>query len=139
MNADEQTGGCYCGNLRYAITSAPTLKAQCHCRTCQHIAGGGPNYFMLVPPDGFTYTKGTARQFTRDDLENAVTRDFCARCGTHILSRRPGLKELVIKVGTLDDPASFGGPKIAIFTEDIQPFHHIAEDVTAFEKLPERG
>ena len=132
-------GGCYCGALRYAAEGKPVLKAQCHCRECQYISGGGPNLFMLMPPEGFAYTKGAPKQFRRADLANAVTREFCAECGTHILTRRPGLQQLVLKVGTLDDPASgYGGPKMAIYTIDKQPFHLIAEGMPAFEKVPGR-
>lgn len=131
-------GGCYCGAIRYEITAAPVLRAQCHCRACQHISGGGPNYFLLIPPEGFAYTAGTPRQFRRPDLETPVTREFCALCGTHLVTRRPGLPQIVVKLGTLDDPAAFGGPQMAIFTEDIQPFHVIPEGLPAFLKLPER-
>ena len=46
--------------------------------------------FVLMPPDGFSYTKGTPKQFTRSDLEDAVTREFCAECGTHLTTRPPG-------------------------------------------------
>ena len=81
--------------------------------------------FLPRDPASFDYTQGTPTQFTRPDLENAVTRDFRARCGTHILTRRPGLKELVLKVGTLDDSKGFIGPQMTIFTEDMQPFHQI--------------
>jgi len=42
----------------------------------------------------------------------------------------------ILKIGTLDDPAQYGGPKIAIFTEDKQPFHEIPAGIPAFEKLP---
>ena len=77
-------GGCYCGAVRYVAEGEPRLKAQCHCRECQYITGGSANMFMLMPPDGFKYTKGTPKQFTRSDLESAVTREFCAECGTHI-------------------------------------------------------
>jgi hypothetical protein len=130
-------GGCYCGALRYVAEGKPVLKAQCHCRECQYISGGGPNLFMLMPREGFAYTKGTPKQFRRADLENAVTREFCAECGTHILTRRPGLEQLVLKVGTLDDPASgYGAPKMAIYTIDKQPFHLIAEGLPAFERVP---
>ncbi len=101
-------GGCYCGKLRYVAEGEPTLKAQCHCRECQYISGGSPNMFMLMPSDGFRYTKGTPKQFTRTDLERAVTREFCAECGTHVLTRRPGLPPVILKVGTLDDPGLFG-------------------------------
>jgi hypothetical protein len=84
------------------------MKAQCRCRECQYISGGSPNMFMLMPPDRFGYTKGMPKQFSRSDLENAVTREFCAECGTHLVTRRPGLPAVILKVGTLDDPAHFG-------------------------------
>ena len=72
-------GGCYCGQLRYVAEGEPMLKAQCHCRECQYITGGSPNIFVLMPQDGFSYTKGTPRQFARRDLERAVTREFLRR------------------------------------------------------------
>jgi hypothetical protein len=131
-------GGCYCGELRYVAEGEPTLKAQCHCRECQYISGGAPNMFMLMPPEGFRYTKGTPKQFTRSDLDDAVTREFCPECGTHVLTRRPGLHAIVLKVGTLDDPGQFGGPKMAIYTIDRQDFHHIPDGMPSFERLPKR-
>jgi hypothetical protein len=131
-------GGCYCGCLRYVAEGEPTLKAQCHCRECQYISGGSPNMFLLMPPDGFRYTEGAPKQFTRSDLERAVTREFCAECGTHILTRRPGLPAVVLKIGTLDDPSLFGTPQMAIYTVDKQPFHHIPDGLATFERLPKR-
>jgi len=129
-------GGCYCRNLRYAAEGKPALKAQCHCRECQYISGGAPNLFMLMAAEGFTYTKGVPKLFKRTDIENAVTREFCAECGTHILTRRPGLTQVVLKIGTLDEPASVYSPKMAIFTRDMQPYHFIAEGLPAFDRLP---
>jgi hypothetical protein len=135
----ELTGGCYCGALRYRAEGKPMLKAQCHCRECQYITGGAPNLFMLMPPEGFAYTKGTPKRFQRSDLDNAVTREFCAECGTHILTRRQDMPQIVLKIGTLDDPAAgYGGPKIAIYTVDKQPFHLIAEGVPVFDRLPNK-
>ena len=131
-------GGCYCGKLRYVAEGKPTLKAQCHCRECQYISGGAPNFFMLMPNDGFNYVVGTPKQFKRTGLKDAVTREFCSECGTHMITRRPGLSEVVLKVGTLDDPAFFDNPRIAIFTIDKQPFHYIPEGIPTFEHLPRR-
>ncbi len=131
-------GGCYCGAVRYVAEGEPMLKAQCHGRECQYISGGGPNLFTLMPIAGFSYTKGAPKKFTRSDLEGAVTREFCAECGTHIITRPPHVPGVVLKVGTLDDPALFGNPQIAIYTVDKQPFHHVPEGMPAFERLPQR-
>ena len=102
-------------------------------------AGGWDNFawqFMLMPVAGFHWTKGEPKTFAHPDKENAVTRAFCATCGTHITTRRPGLDAVVLKIGTLDDPTLYGGPAIAIFTEDKQPFHVVPDGVHQFEKLP---
>jgi hypothetical protein len=114
----------------------PQLKAQCHCRACQHLSGGAPNLFMLMPTAGFTWTRGAPKRFARSDLANPVTREFCSDCGTHLANRRPGLDAVILKVGTLDDPSLFGAPGMAIFTAEKQAFHHIPDDLPAFEGLP---
>ncbi|MDJ0627977.1 MAG: GFA family protein [Rhodobacter sp.] len=139
MSRNILTGGCYCGALRYEVTAKPVFKAQCHCRECQYFSGGGPNYFMVIPNEGFAYTLGTPATFTRDDLEAPVTREFCPACGTHITTRRPDMAAAVLKIGTLNDPAAFGGPKAAIYTVDLQPFHSVPQDLPAFERLPDRS
>jgi hypothetical protein len=78
--------------------------------------------------------RGRRSKFTRSDLEAAVTREFCAECGTHLVTRRPGLPAAILKVGTLDNPGAFGGPRMAIFTIDGQAFHHIPDGLPSFER-----
>jgi hypothetical protein len=131
------TGRCYCGALRYEAEGEPLFRGQCHCRECQYISGGHPNVVMGMPEAGFRYTQGSPKGFRRKDLPNPVTREFCAECGTHILSRAPGLPGAVlVKVGTFDDPSLFGGPQMVIFTVDKQGFHHVPPGVPAFERTP---
>jgi hypothetical protein len=131
-------GGCYCGKVRYVAEGEPMRKGQCHCRECQFITGGAPNMFVVMPSAGFAYTKGAPKQFTRGDLENPVTREFCPDCGTHLATRPPGRPVIVVKVGTLDDPKLYGGPQMAIFTIDKQLFHQIPDGLPAFERMPQR-
>lgn len=132
----EFSGRCYCGSLRYKAGGPVQLKAQCHCRECQYISGGGPNYFMILPAASFEWTKGTPQTFARSDLENPVTRCFCGTCGTHILTELTDGERVVLKVGTLNDPLVYGGPKIAIYTCDEQPFHVTPGNIARFDKLP---
>lgn len=132
-------GGCYCGGLRYVAEGEPMMKAQCHCRECQYISGGSPNVIVAMPLSGFSYTKGEPRQFARTDLPNPVTREFCPNCGTHILTRAKGFDGVILKVGTFDDPALFGGPDMAIFAMDKQSFHRIPEGIPVFDRFPSRG
>ena len=132
------TGHCYCGELAYEAEGDPVMQAECHCRECQYISGGGPNFFMMMPEEGFRYTSGTPSQFTRSDIETPRTRDFCGNCGTHILTRLPGRPMVVLKVGTLDHPGVYSGPQAAIFMCDTQAFHVVAEGVPTFDKLPPR-
>ena len=80
--------------------------------------------------------EGAPKQFSRKDLEKPVTREFCAECGTHMVTR-PQRPIVVVKVGTLDNPAQIK-PQIAIYTVDKQPFHHIPEGMPSFERLPQR-
>ena len=113
------------------------MKGQCHCRECQYITGGGPNYFMGVPEAGFAITQGIPQTFTRTDIETPRTRQFCGSCGTHLTTLLPGRPIVIVKVGTLDDPTTdYGGPGLAIFMKDTQPFHMVAEGLPCFQELP---
>jgi hypothetical protein len=130
-------GGCYCKGVRYTVEGDPLFTGQCHCRECQYISGGMPNVVMGMPESGFTYTKGTPKKFSRKDLNDPVTREFCADCGTHLLTRAPGVPGAVLlKIGTFDDPSLFGSPQMVIYTKDKQSFHHVPEGVPTFETRP---
>ena len=91
---------------------------------------------IAMPIAGFSYTKGTPKQFTRSDIARPVTREFCPDCGTHVVTRVPGLPAAILKVGTLDDPRLYGGPDMAIYTVDKQSFHQIPQGLRTFERLP---
>lgn len=129
-------GGCYCGEVRYEFDGDAIFKMQCHCRECQYITGGGPNYIIGVPEAAFSFAKGEPKEFTRADIEKAATRMFCGNCGTAIGTKSPGAPGvMILKVGTLDDPSVFEA-QAAIQTADKQPFHHIPDGLPAFERFP---
>ena len=129
-------GGCYCSEIRYVADGDAQASVQCHCRQCQYITGGHPNVLMIMPLDGFKFVSGKPQEFKRSDLENSVTRLFCNSCGTAIGTKSPlREKSIILKVGTFDDPSVFK-PEIAIFTCDMQKFHHIDSSLKSFDKRP---
>ena len=133
------TGGCYCGAVRYEADGPIGFRGQCTCRECQYITGGAENLFMVMPSAGFRYVKGAPASFTRADLETPGTREFCATCGTHLTTRSPqAAGNVILKVGTLDDPSLFEGPQGALWTDDAQPYHLIPPGVTTFAGFPGR-
>ena len=116
-------GGCYCGDIRYESEGEQQGSLQCHCRECQYITGGSPNLIMVVPEDGFKFTKGVAKKFARSDLETPVTRFFCDKCGTGVGTKSPARPGSMII-------------KLAIFTVDKQEYHHIEDGLPAYERRP---
>ena len=93
--------------------------------------------FMAMPSDTFTYTQGTPKGFTRTDIDNPVTREFCPECGTHIVTKAPTMPNAVIlKVGTMDDPGQYPGPRMAIYCIDKQSFHTVPVGVREDERVP---
>ena len=132
----EIEGGCYCKKIRYQSSGDVAFAGQCHCRECQYITGGNPNVIVAVPESGFSYTSGSPKSFSRDDIDNPVTRHFCEDCGTAIGTTSPNMPgSIILKVGTMDDP-SFFSPGMAIFTKDAQSFHHIPDGIPSFEGVP---
>ncbi len=130
-------GGCYCGAVRYEADAEPQLRAQCHCRECQYISGGGPNPVMGLPESAFHYVKGTPKVFRRKDLDQPVTREFCGDCGTPLTSRAPGIPGMVlVKAGSLDQTSQFGKPDFAVFTIDKPSWHGVVDGLPGFERMP---
>ena len=130
------TGHCYCGNVSYEAKGPVFLKAECLCRECQYITGGGSLHIIAVPLDGFALTKGEVKGYKRADIEGAVTRQFCPNCGTHMFTRAPALADaIIIKVGTLDDPSSIN-PVANIWASSAPAWACLDPQLERFEGQP---
>jgi hypothetical protein len=133
------TGGFYCGALRFEISGEILMRALCLCQTCQKISGGAGNLFMGIEAAAFRYTNGEPVRYTREGAGDTPTREFCGKCGVQIAARSPKAPGgLIVKVGTLDDPSLFGGPRMVFWTQEKQDFHLLPEGVATFATLPGR-
>jgi len=93
--------------VRYKSTGAPFRQFVCHCRDCQRSGGSAFHVGIAVPRAGFAVTAGELRVFeSAADSGRKITRSFCPNCGSGIINEPEVWPEhVVIKAGTLDDPA----------------------------------
>ncbi|HYG44702.1 MAG TPA: GFA family protein [Bordetella sp.] len=118
------TGGCQCGAVRYTITAEPLTAATCHCRDCQYASGGAAAHALLLAPEALQVQRGQAREHAyQGDSGNTVVRSFCPDCGTPLFGRTEGAGYVIVKAGSLDDPAVFR-PRLALWTDSAPPWHH---------------
>jgi hypothetical protein len=95
--ADELTGGCQCGAVRFRARRLGRASI-CHCRMCQKAFGGF--YGPLVTAFGVTWTRGEPAWF---QSSNKVRRGFCGQCGTP-LAYDFGASVLELAIGSFDNP-----------------------------------
>lgn len=106
-------GGCYCGDVRYQASGYPLRVMHCHCTICRRTSGSAVVTWITFPVVEFQWTKGTP---TGLKSTGPATRNFCSKCGSHMVFTIDGAKELDITVGSLDNPNTF------------QPMYHIFND-----------
>lgn len=108
------TGGCLCGAVRYEIRAKPVYGALCYCSDCRTLTSSHSS--LIFAPERAFHVTGELRAFTKpSDAGNAVTRYFCPVCGAGVYSKGSVARVVIVKAGTLDDPAAFK-PEAAVFT-----------------------
>jgi hypothetical protein len=110
------TGGCFCGAIRYEVSGKAELQLFCFCADCRKLGGTDGYAGYMVPNENFRPTKGEPKQYRKVSSEGrTVIRHFCAECGSQVW----GVTELgltSVAAGTLDDPNLFQ-PTVNVFEE----------------------
>lgn len=121
-------GGCNCGAVRYRAEGDPIVVAQCHCSNCRKQSGSAFSVNLLFKASAVTQ-EGDLTVYEDKDTHsgNAVLRQFCGRCGSPIFSEpTDGKGLLIVKAGTLDDPAPFA-PTVSVWTATALPWVTLPE------------
>ena len=63
----------------------------CHCSSCRHWSAGPVNAFSLWPPASVKVTKG-ADQLATYTKNPTSERQFCKKCGGHVMTNHPTFK-----------------------------------------------
>jgi hypothetical protein len=88
--ADKYTGACFCGAVEIEATGAPEAMGYCHCRSCRSWSAGPVNAFTLWKPGNVKVTKGA--EFVGRVMKTPVSdRQFCTKCGGHLMTDHPPL------------------------------------------------
>ena len=126
-------GSCFCGRVRYRITS-PLLGARsCHCSRCRKAFSGAGSAYSEVHPESFSWTSGE-ENLARFDSRAGFGLCFCRTCGTTLAGTYEGQVHGVT-LGPID-----GDPGVQIdmhiFVGSKAPWDHIGGNAPQFEEGP---
>ena len=93
-------GRCFCGAVEVTVEGDPEGMGYCHCESCRSWSGGPVNAFSLWQPSAVKVTKGQSdlATFTKNPSSE---RQFCAKCGGHLMTNHPGLKLVDVFAATI--------------------------------------
>ena len=102
--ADQMTGGCACGRVRYTATVHDDDAYLCHCRMCQRSTGSVSIAFKSM--------KQAEVAFEHEpdwyDSSPIAQRPYCRECGTSLgFKFREGSDKMDLTVASFDDPSCF--------------------------------
>lgn len=95
-------GECFCGAVRIEADGQPEAMGYCHCRSCRSWSGGPVNAFSLWKPELVKVTAGAEHVGTFAKTA-ASERQYCAKCGGHLMTNHPGLGLVDVFAATLPD------------------------------------
>jgi len=97
------TGRCLCGAVRYEASGPLRDVIVCHCVECRRFNGTSGAYSAAQGTDlAIDDPEGVLRWFPGPDSATGGERAFCARCGSSLFWRAPGVTTVSIAAGTLD-------------------------------------
>jgi hypothetical protein len=127
-------GSCFCGAVKYRLSSPPMFVNCCHCTDCQRQTGSAFVINAIIETSRIELYAGAPEPTTmRTDSGRPHDIYRCPSCKTALWSdygRRPALR--FVRVATLDNPGALP-PNAHIFTRSKLPWVRLPEDAHAFE------
>jgi hypothetical protein len=93
-------GECFCQSVRIEAVGEPEAMGYCHCRSCRSWSGGPVNAFTLWRPDAVKITAGAEQvgTFAKTPMSE---RQYCTKCGGHLMTVHPSLGLIDVFAATL--------------------------------------
>ena len=117
--ADTHTGACFCGAVEVEVTGAPEAMGYCHCSSCRSWSAGPVNAFTLWKPENVRVTRGSESigHFQKTGMSD---RQFCTRCGGHVMADHPPLGLTDVYAATIPSVAFVPGVHVN-YAESVLP------------------
>lgn len=124
-------GECFCGAVKIEVTGEPQGMGYCHCRSCRSWSGGPVNAFTLWNPGDVTVTAGKEHlaTFAKTPMSE---RQFCAKCGGHLMTNHPTLKLVDVFAATIPSLTFKAGVHVN-YGETVLP---MKDGLTKFQDFP---
>jgi len=81
-------GKCFCGTVEIEVTGTAEAMGYCHCSSCRSWSAAPVTAFTLWKPQNVRVTKG-AEHIGKFMKTEASHRQFCKRCGGHLMTDHP--------------------------------------------------
>jgi hypothetical protein len=93
-------GKCFCGAVEIEVSGTPEAMGYCHCSSCRSWSAGPVNAFTLWKPEAVKVTKGEEHigHYQKTELSD---RQFCTKCGGHIMTDHPPIGLTDVYAATL--------------------------------------
>ncbi len=122
----EITGGCFCGAIRYRVSTWSRDVSHCHCGICRRTTGAPFITWATFPADAFVFTAGTPAEFC---ATSRASRQLCPTCGTALTFRETARPHSIdATVGSMDCP-DLVIPAAHIWTSSQLAWLHLADDL----------
>jgi hypothetical protein len=94
------SGRCFCGAVEIEVEGEPQAMGYCHCGSCRSWSGGPVNAFSLWKPEAVRVTAGQEHVASYEKTPMSQ-RQYCAKCGGHLMNRHAPLGLVDVFAATL--------------------------------------
>ena len=93
-------GNCFCGAVEIQVQGTPEGMGYCHCSSCRSWSAAPVTAFTLWKPQSVRVTKG-AEFIGKFMKTEASLRQYCKRCGGHLMTDHPGFRLIDVYAATI--------------------------------------
>jgi hypothetical protein len=125
------TGGCFCGAVRYQATGPMTGVTYCHCSKCRRWHGHAGAY-TAVDRDTFQLTE--TRGLKWHTISPTVRRGFCGECGSTLFFDEQPDAKIGLTAGSLDAPSGLR-EKAHIYVASKGDYYEITGELPRYDTM----